>query len=201
MKYSLLRGIAALALGLGLSVFSLTAGATVYTAGLSGAVEAPPNASPGTGTVLVDFDIDQHTLFIDVTFSGLLASTTAAHIHCCTAVPETGTAGVATQTPVFVEFPLGVTAGTYQHLFDTTDPASWNASFITANGGTTAGAEAALLAGLDAGTAYFNLHTQLFPSGEIRGFLQPVPEPATVVMLLAGAPLMLVLARRRKGSE
>jgi hypothetical protein len=42
---------------------------------------------------------------------------------------------------------------------------------VTANGGTTAGAEAALLAGLEAGQAYLNIHTTMFPGGEIRGFL------------------------------
>lgn len=197
MKHAFLQGCAALTLGLA----ALTAGATTYTTGLSGAIEAPPNASPGTGTALVTFDIAQHTLSIDITFSGLLAGTTAAHIHCCTAMPEAGNAGVATQTPTFTGFPLGATSGTYQHLFDTSDAASWNASFIAANGGTTAGAEAALLAGLDAGTAYLNLHTGMFPSGEIRGFLQPVPEPAGVAMLLAGTPLMLVLARRRRAGH
>ncbi len=194
MKHAFLQGCIALVLGLA----GLTAGATTYTTSLSGAIEAPPNASPGTGTVLVDFDIDRHTLAIDVSFSGLLAGTTAAHIHCCTALPATGNAGVATQTPTFAGFPPGVTSGTYQRLFDTSDAASWNASFIAANGGTTAGAEAALLAGLDAGTAYFNLHTETFPAGEIRGFLQPVPEPAGVAMLLAGGPLLVMLARRRR---
>jgi hypothetical protein len=190
---------------LAFTLCSLTASATVmiassntYTTTLSGAIEVPPNASPGTGTATVGFDIDTHTLVIDVTFSGLIGMTTAAHIHCCTAVPGEGTAGVATQVPNFVDFPLGVTSGTYSHVFDTSLASTWNQAFINANGGTTAGAEAALLAGLDSGTAYFNLHSMAAPGGEIRGFLQPVPEPATVAMLALGAPLMLVVARRRK---
>jgi hypothetical protein len=52
-----------------------------------------------------------------------------------------------------------------------TSAASYNPAFVTANGGTTAGAEAALLAGLEAGQAYLNIHTTMFPGGEIRGFL------------------------------
>jgi hypothetical protein len=186
-----------LAAALGLSAMS--AQATVYTANLSGAVEAPPNASPGTGTVTVDFDVAAHTLTIDVTFSGLLAGTTAAHIHCCTAVPEAGTAGVATELPTFTGFPLGVTSGTYSHTFDTSLAATWNPNFINNNGGTTAGAEAAFLAGLDEGRAYLNLHTEFAPGGEIRGFLQPVPEPASVALLALGAPVVLLAARRRRG--
>lgn len=190
---------------LAFALCSLSASATVmiasnhtYTATLSGAAEAPPNDSPGTGTATVGFDIDTHTLVIDVTFSGLIGMTTAAHIHCCTAVPGEGTAGVATQVPNFVDFPLGVTAGTYSHVFDTSLASTWNPAFITAHGGTTAGAEAALLAGLDEGSAYLNIHSMAAPGGEIRGFLQPVPEPAEVAMLGIGVPLMLVLARRRR---
>jgi hypothetical protein len=188
-------GCAALALGLA----AMSANAGVYTANLSGAIEAPPNASPGTGTVTVDFDIDAHLLTIDVAFSGLLGVTTAAHIHCCTTVPETGTAGVATELPSFTGFPLDVTFGTYNHTFDTTLDATWNPGFVTNfGGGTIAGAEAAFLAGLESGTAYLNLHTQYAGGGEIRGFLQPVPEPATFALLALGAPVVLLAARRRR---
>jgi hypothetical protein len=63
--------------------------------------------------------------------------------------------GVATQVPTFSGFPLGVTSGTYSELFDLTLASSWNPAFITANGGTTAGAEARLTLGLDQGQAYF----------------------------------------------
>ncbi|MUI15226.1 CHRD domain-containing protein [Massilia dura] len=188
------KGAAAAILGLA----CLSANATVFTANLSGAVEAPPNASPGTGTVTVDFDVAAHTLTIDVTFSGLLAGTTAAHIHCCTALPETGTAGVATELPTFTGFPLGVTSGTYSHTFDTSLAATWNPNFITNfGGGTIAGAESAFLAGLGNGQAYLNLHTEFAPGGEIRGFLQPVPEPATFALLALGTPVVLLAARRR----
>ncbi|HEX8603026.1 MAG TPA: CHRD domain-containing protein [Pseudoduganella sp.] len=189
-----IRALATIALGMA----SLSANATVYTASLSGAVEAPPNASPGTGTVTVDFDLAAHTMTVDVTFSGLLAGTTAAHIHCCTAVPGTGTAGVATELPTFTGFPLGVTSGTYSHTFDTSLAATWNPNFVdTFGGGTIAGAESAFIAGLDSGSAYLNLHTTFAPGGEIRGFLQPVPEPATFALLALGAPVVLVAARRR----
>lgn len=190
---------------LAFALCSLSASATVmiassntYTTTLTGAAEVPPNASPGTGTATVGFDIDTHTLVIDVTFSGLIGMTTAAHIHCCTAIPGEGTAGVATQVPNFVDFPLGVTAGSYSHVFDTSLAGTWNQGFINANGGTTADAEAALLAGLNSGSAYFNIHSMAAPGGEIRGFLQPVPEPAEVAMLGIGLPFMLMLARRRR---
>ena len=155
----------------------------LFSAVLSGASEAPANASPGTGTATVIFDIVAHTMRVSYTFSGLLANTTAAHIHCCTAVPEVGNAGVATQTPTFTGSPLGVTAGNYDHLFDMTLAGSFNAAFITANGGTVGTAEAALRAGMLAERAYLNIHTTQFPAGEIRGFLQVVPEPGSLALL------------------
>jgi hypothetical protein len=158
----------------------------MYGAVLTGAAEAPPNASPGTGIVLVIYDDDLHTLFIDASFNGLIGNTTAAHIHCCTAAPGTGTAGVATQVPSFMGFPLGVTAGVFTNTFDLTLASSWNPAFITANGGTPATAEAAFAAGLAGERTYFNIHTQTFPGGEIRGFLEPVPEPATLTLLGLG---------------
>ena len=106
---------------------------------------------------------------VNVSFSGLTSGTTASHIHCCVAPP--GNAGVATTTPTFPGFPLGVTAGTYNQTFDMTAATSYNPAFVTANGGVAA-AEAALFAGLQTGQAYLNIHTSMFPGGEIRGFLQ-----------------------------
>lgn len=165
----------------------------VFTADLSGPAEAPPNASPGIGTAQVDFDLTSHTMRVQATFSGLLAPTTASHIHGATATPFAGTAGVATQTPTFSGFPLGVTSGTYDHTFNTLDTATYNASFVTAHGGTAAGAEAFLLQSMIEGRTYLNIHTSQFPGGEIRGFL--VPSPAAGAILGLGG---LVASRRRR---
>src|SRR4051812_13330590 len=78
-----------------------------YAASLSGPNESPANASPGTGTSTISYDSTAHTLRVQLPFSGLLGTTTASHIHAATAVPGTGTAGVATQTPTFSGLPLG----------------------------------------------------------------------------------------------
>jgi len=149
------------------------AAAIVYSGNLNGAVESPPNASSGTGTTVVSYDAATHMLTVQATFSGLNGTTTMAHIHCCVPTPGSGSAGVATQVPSFTNFPLGVMAGTYSMSFDLTMASSWNAGFITANGGTTGTAEVALAAALAADKAYLNIHTSTFAAGEIRSFLTP----------------------------
>ncbi len=173
----------------------------VYTTSLNGPSEAPPNTSPGIGMATITIDFDLVTMRVQESFSGLSGDVTAAHIHCCTAIPETGTAGVATVTPTFTGFPSGVTAGTYDHTFDMTVASSYNPAFVTANGGNISGAFNTLVAGLAAGTAYSNIHTDVYPGGEIRGFLHavPIPEPETYAMLLAGLAIISAVARHRRG--
>lgn len=170
----------------------------IYVADLTGPAEAPPNASPGTGMAKVTLDFDLVTMRVEASFAGLLGTTTASHIHCCTAVPGVGTAGVATPVPSFPGFPGGVTSGSYDHTFDMTDSASYNPAFITANGGTVGTAFAAFVTGLDAGMAYLNVHTSAFPGGEIRGFLTPVPEPETYALMLLGLGLVGAAAHRHR---
>jgi hypothetical protein len=141
----------------------------VFTAALDGPSQNPPVASQGTGNAIVTWDTLTNQMSVNVSFTGLTTPNTAAHIHCCIAPP--GNTGVATTVPTFTGFPGGVTAGTYSHTFDMTAASSYNPAFVTANGGV-AGAETALLAGLQAGQAYLNIHTTAHPGGEIRGFLQ-----------------------------
>jgi hypothetical protein len=129
-------------------------------------------------------------MHVHVSFSGLLAPTTASHIHA-PAIPPAAT-GVATTTPSFVGFPLGVTSGVFDKTLDMTQASSYNPDFVNANGGTVAAAEAALLADIIAGQSYLNIHSMMFPGGEIRGFLNAIPEPTSIIMLSTGVLGVLV---------
>jgi hypothetical protein len=190
--------LAAAALTAAASLTALPAAATIiqYTTVLTGPQEAPPNTSPATGAALVTVDDTAFTMRLEVGFNGLLGDTTAAHIHCCVAPP--GTAPVATPVPSFPGFPTGVKAGFYDQTFDMSQASSYNPAFLTANGGTPDSAFASLLDGLNSGEAYLNIHTNLYPAGEIRGFLLPVPEPESYAMFAAALGLV-ALAKRRQG--
>lgn len=169
-----------------------------FTANLNGANEEPPVVTPATGSALVEIDVEAHTLRVILDFEDLVGTTTAAHIHGPTATPGAGTAGVITALPSLPGFPLGVTSGTYDAVFDTASESTYNPSFVSA-AGSVAAAEIALAETLAAGTAYPNIHTTFAPPGEIRGFLNrvAVAEPAGMWLLLAGGLGWLLSARRR----
>jgi hypothetical protein len=180
-----------------------------YSLSFCGPCEFPANTSPGTGSGTITYDDVAHTLAMNVNFSGLTGNTTAAHIHAPTTISGTFptntpaqnsaamNANVATQLPSFVGFPLGVTSGSFSNTLDLTQSSSWNPAYISANGGTPAGAEAAFAATLSQGRAYFNIHTSQFTGGEIRAFPVLIPEPAGVLLCLLGIAV-LGLQRRHK---
>jgi hypothetical protein len=183
-----------------LSCGLMSANATIYVfdAFLSGLNEIPINASPANGYTVVMYDDSVNTLQVQALFAGLVGNTTVAHIHAPTLLPFAGTAGVATTTPTFAGFPAGITSGSYSNTLDLTLASSYNPAFVTANGGTTAGAQAALVAAMFSGRSYLNIHSSTYPGGEIRGFLTLVPEPSALALVGLGAISMVVRARKQR---
>jgi hypothetical protein len=120
----------------------------------------------GTGSMTGSIDTVSHQLSWNISWSGLSGTETVMHFH--------GPALPNANAGVQVNF--GAISGT-------TSP-SVGSTAITAL------QEADLLAGL----WYVNIHTDLFPGGEIRG--QVVPEPGGLLLLAASLGALAALRRR-----
>lgn len=168
----------------GMMVAGLFASAEALTfhATLEGSQEVPSNASPATGFAKIFLNEAEDELTFFVTFSGLLAPQTAAHIHAL--APRGVNAPVRIEPPTL---PLGELDGV---VIDIPDPLP----------GVPLLSRADFVQGMKDGLTYFNVHTQLFPGGEIRGQIL-LPEPATMFLVAAGlaglAGMRWVRGRRR----
>ena len=160
-----------------------------FVANLSGANEIPSNSSTATGFASVVLDPIAETIQVNVTWSGLTTPVSATHIHCCLPSPMfLMNVGVATTVPAFPGFTIpGPTSGTFSSaVLSLLDAGTYNTTpvtgFVDLEGGIPQAA-AALVAGIENEETYFNIHTSMFPGGEIRGFLVPAPEPASLALL------------------
>ena len=177
MKFRLAAPLSALLIAAAAS--SANAAIFTFTASLSSAGEPIPVSllpSTATGNATVTFNDVAGTVGVNVSWAGLQGSAPFGHIHCCTAVAGTGSAGVLQGFGLL----SNVSTGSYANTFT---PAA--ATFSQ------------LLAGTSAGQAYVNIHSSTYPGGEIRGFLAPIPEPETYALLLAGLGAVAWAARRR----
>ena len=149
---------------------------TTFITSLSNIGEPVPT-STATGAATVTFDDMLYAVAVNVSWAGLLGTAPFGHIHCCTAMPFTGNSGVALSFG-----PLEDEAtGSYTDTFTLQD-----SSFYL------------LLDGTTDGKAYVNIHTaDTYGSGEIRGFLAPIPEPETYALMLAGLAVVGAAAKRK----
>jgi len=131
--------------------------------------EVPPSGSPASGTAVGTYDDITNALVINVNATGFLSARTGAHIHFA---PSGSNGGVV--------FDLGVAGAgdSYNNV---------NTNFVL---------DETQESNLLARNYYVNIHTQNNPGGSIRGQLNPVPEPATMIALGLGS--VAVLLRRKK---
>jgi hypothetical protein len=118
-------------------------------------------ASPATGSAVLVLDDTANSLSVDLSYSGLTTPATNAHIHCC-APPGTSAGVIIPFVPPFV---TGLTSGTFVNTFALTS------TQVTQ---------------VESGQSYINIHTSMFPAGEIRGQIVAAPEPAAVISLALG---------------
>ena len=175
-----------------IGILPAAANAQSWYGTLLGTNEAPPNASPATGFVFIS--LSGNTLSLSLNWSGLIGGpVSAGHIHCCT------NPGANVGVAIGLGGLPASSAGSYASNFDLTNVSTYTGGFVTTfGGGTVAGAQSALIDGLNSGRAYVNLHNGTFPGGEIRANVVVTPEPTSMVMLGFGLVAAGVVVRRKQ---
>jgi CHRD domain-containing protein len=137
---------------------------TVKADALSGYHENPTLSTSATGSFTADIDDDSQTITYELTYSGLSAPAAVAHIHFGSRY---------TNGNVSVFFCGG--GGKPSCPAGTTAPAVVTGTIVPADvigpagQGIAAGEFDELVAAIRAGMTYANVHTSIFPGGEIRG--------------------------------
>jgi hypothetical protein len=145
---------------------------TNFDANLDPFQEVPPHNTPGYGSA--DFTLNGTTLSIDLgtgVYADLLAGASTVRLQDATVGMNGPTVGVFNlDTP-------GNTSGTFS--------------------GSVTGLTAGQITDLSNNNLYVNITDPVFPSGEIRGQIFVVPEPAMLALMGAGSLALLAMRRRK----
>ena len=163
----------------------LQAGAAIVTHSfnLNGAQEVPPNGSPAAGSAEVTIDDLLGSITFFAAVFNLDGAPFAVHLH---GAPVGVDGAVVYDLGAVVDSAGPVTIGTFEV------PSS------LAFAGVSKPIDGSLAAAINSSPFlfYMNLHTDVFPGGEVRGQLAvaPIPVPAALWLL---APALGLLMRRR----
>lgn len=189
-----IRTIGALSALSALAIGASGASAGILTANfmLTGGQEVPPNSSSALGIGQIDYDTTDDTFDVSLyvvgiplgNLLGVGPNSSPVHIHLAPPgsnggiVIDLGFLGSFVQSGLGIELNLTDVAagGTFGGV--SSDPAVVQQAFIDGN-------------------LYVNIHTTLFPSGEIRGNIPPIPIPTPASAALIGAAGLLAVGRRR----
>ena len=174
-------GICALVLLVGIGPMGSVQAETIFLTTLTGAQEVPPNRSPATGFGTFRLNDTSTALSFDVEYSGLVGgSVSGAHFH---------------QAPPGVNGPIvrgldttgAGLSGAFRGVWSATDADPLTPPLVSA---------------LFDGDIYFNIHTTPgFPGGEIRGQLEPIPEPSTGWLLTTALVSLFLWGVRRSAQQ
>jgi hypothetical protein len=173
----------------------LVSAATIFTATLTGDQEVPPVMTEASGVASLVLNDAQTRLEINIEILGLdldglqtpsnpADDVVGAHIH---------RGAFGTNGPVVFGFISPDSDLNGDLLIDPVAGTIFSGWDLNEGNGTTLSAE---IASLLNGDLYFNVHTNTVPSGEIRGQINVVPIPGT--LLLFGSGLLGFVGLRRK---
>jgi CHRD domain-containing protein len=168
---ALVAALAVAAVGLGIAAFAMAGdsnpGFNHLTATLSGYQEVPAISSTGSATFTADVAQDGQSVDWQMTYGGIEGNVLQSHIHF-------GQRSVNGGISVFLCTNLGNgPAGTQPCPQSGTISGSFAAADVIgpAAQGITAGQYAELIKAIAAGKAYANIHSSIWPGGEIRAQL------------------------------
>ncbi|MEO1540332.1 MAG: CHRD domain-containing protein [Pseudomonadota bacterium] len=168
-----------------------------FAATLTGAQEVPAIVTDAVGEALITVDTTRETLSVDLSVMGIsLMDLSDALVALPVGPIHLHNAPAGSNGPIVVPFPFD--GLTYSDTLDGFDLMVEDVSY--ANAAALAGSSVGFddfLALMSGSEVYFNVHTDAFPGGKLRGQVAPVPVPAAGGLLL-GAVLAGVAVRRRR---